>query len=126
MALIDEAADTEALSRTAQKSERNKDEISKMWDLIRSDLNGRGLFSRLILNWRESAISAIADLVYADGTNSNEIIRLQGEVKRYLQTVEMIQQYKEGAIANDANSAYSPEEEEVLATLRNTAPDDSA
>lgn len=104
-----------ALARVA---EREQQDIAATWLAMVADLRKGGPFAKMILSFRESATAALSDLVFADAADPKEVRRLQDEVKRYMTTIQMIAEYREGAAAADANAeAISEDDEHFITTL---------
>lgn len=99
-------------------AERDRGDVASTWYAIMGDLRQRGPFAKMILSFRASAVEAIKDLIFIPATDP-EVLRLQKEIRRYIETIEMIHGYREGAQAIDANveADVSEEGERFINTL---------
>lgn len=63
------------------------------------DINHDGPLFRMLANQRENARAAVRGLIFADPTNTTNIMRLQNEVQRYFDLVEFARTTIEGGMA---------------------------
>lgn len=98
-------------------AEREVQDVTATWNAIRADLRKAGPFSKMILSFRASATDALADLVYVDPRDPLAVARLQTEVKRYIENMQLIHGYREGAAAADANTDVSDDDRDFLHTI---------
>lgn len=90
----------EAMARAQQEHGRRDVEI---WNRIARDLNTGGPFAALLTQFREGAVTALSDLIYADPNDPVRIAALQADVRRCLDTMEHIDAFQNAAEAADAN-----------------------
>jgi hypothetical protein len=90
----------EAMARAQQVHGRRDIEI---WNRIASDLNQGGPFAALLTQFREGAVAAMSDLIYADPNDAVRVAALQADVRRCLDTMEHIDAFQNAAEAADAN-----------------------
>lgn len=99
----------------AKVAEREQGDIANTWQAIKDDLRKKGPIAKILLSFRASAIDAMADLVSVNPNDPDQVSRLQNEVRRFINTMQMIHGYREGAEAVDAN--ISDDDETFLTTI---------
>lgn len=99
-------------------AERERHSVAGTWQAIRDDLRKAGPFAKMILSFRASAVEALTDLAFVETQDAN-VLRLQAEVRRFVQTIEIIHGYRDGAAAVDANvnAPVDDDDRDFLATL---------
>ena len=90
----------EAMARAQQVHGRRDIEI---WNRIARDLNQGGPFAALLTQFRDGAVAAMSDLIYANPNDAVRIAALQADVRRCLDTMEHIDAFQNAAEAADAN-----------------------
>lgn len=108
--MFDDEMEDSALGRIA---ERDRHDISGTWDAIKADLRKAGPFAKMILSFRASAVEALTELAFVETQDPN-VRRLQAEVRRYVQTIEIIHGFRDGAAAVDANVNAPTDDEQTF------------
>jgi hypothetical protein len=78
-------------------------DVAAAWEAIRGDLRSRGPFTRMLLELRGTAHAAMTDLVYCDPSDAGQVAKLQGEVRRYIHLMTILQQYRASSEVAEAN-----------------------
>tara|TARA_R110000737_G_scaffold340221_1_gene362895 strand:+ start:20451 stop:20864 length:414 start_codon:yes stop_codon:yes gene_type:complete len=97
-------------------------DLVEAWETIRSDLRARGPFTRMLLELRATAHTAMKELVYCEASDKGKIASLQNEVRRYTHMMTIISTYKSSAdfleVNNEAESPeYSDDDIDFIATI---------
>jgi hypothetical protein len=121
--MLDNASEIDVLRQVAERDESYDDnyDVAASWDAIKADLKSRGPFTRMLMELRASASTALTELVYATATDTAKVQSLQAEVRRYTHMMTILSEYRARAeatqAADEAEHEYSDEDLEFIATL---------
>jgi len=107
-----EPGEAMASARAAQAhpdSERQR--VIDLWRRIDYELDHDGPISQLLWGFRGQAVEAMSQLIYAETSDPN-IMRLQNDVRRSLETMEHIGDFKSAAEAVGANETSELDDED--------------
>jgi hypothetical protein len=105
---VDEAMSMAQIERAAEQ-ERHR--TINIWEGIRGEIErGAGPFAEMLIAFRQDAVKAMSDLVWADPNDVSRIAALQADVQRSLRAMEHIDEFRSGARAAIANSDTSEDD----------------
>lgn len=93
------------------QANKNGQHAIQIWRRIARELENGGPFADLLLSFREDAVKAMSDMVYADPNDAARIAALQADVQRSLRTMEHIDEFQNAAQAADANAETISEDD---------------
>lgn len=117
MPVIDDFED-EAIAAAYARDEENAHQIVKAWRSMEADLVKGGALAQVVLSFRKSAIKAMNDLVYVPADNPEAIRALQNQVRRFFETITLIEDYRTQAQLHDEANELNEREERVTRSLR--------
>ncbi len=83
------------LQQAAAQRDDASENVAQVWQGIENDLRDRGPFAAMLRSFQASAQEALTDLIFAPDFETTR--RLQAEVRRYLQTMEIVHGFKDRA-----------------------------
>lgn len=99
-----DAMESAALQRAFTHAMPDQEDAARIWQQIEADARRKGPFSAMIRAFRDSASEALSALTMVDPTDATEIRALQNEIQRCLKTMMIVQEFRTGARAYDANA----------------------
>jgi hypothetical protein len=95
-----------------EQAQARKGVAVDVWRRIARELEKGGPFADLLMKFRDDAVTAMSDLVYADANDPVRIAALQSDVQRCLRTMEHIDAFENEAQAADANTEVEAPDDE--------------